>query len=122
MSYVQRHTVAVTTAAGGGATGYTPVVTGRIASVIYSKATAGSAYASTADFTITAEDSGLGLWTESNVNASKTVSPTQQTHDQVGATETDPTRAPIFVANERVKIVIAQGGATKLGTFQVVVA
>lgn len=121
MSYVERHSVSVTTATGGGATGYSPPVTGRIANVIYTAAT-GTPFASTADFTITAEGSGLGLWTESNVTASKTVSPTQQAHDQVGATETDPTRVPIWVANERVKIVVAQGGNTKTGTFEVVVA
>lgn len=121
MSYVQRHTVSVTTATGGGATGYTPVVTGRVTNIVYTAPT-GSPYASTADFTITAEGSGIGLWTESNVTASKTVSPTQQAHDQVGAVETDPTRAPIFVANERIKIAIAQGGNTRQGSFQVIVA
>lgn len=121
MSYVERHSVTIETATGGGATGFTPVVKGRVANIIYTAAT-GSPYASTADFTISAEGSGIGLWTESNVTASKTVSPSQPAHDQVGATTADPARHPIFVANERVKIVIAQGGNTKAGTFEVVVA
>lgn len=121
MSYVERHTVEITTATGGGATGYTPVVVGRVASVVYTAAT-GTPFASTADFTITAEGSGIGLWTESNVTASKTVSPTQPAHAQDGTTTADPAREPVFVANERIKIVVAQGGNTKTGTFQVVVA
>ena len=122
MTFVQRHTVTVTTATGGGATGYTPVLNGRIAGIRYTKATAASAYASTADFTITAETSEVGLWTEANVNASKDVVPTQPTHTQAGATSADPARAPVFLANERVKILLAQGGNTKSGTFEVIVA
>jgi hypothetical protein len=124
MSYVERHTVEVTTATGGGGTGYTSVLTGQVANIIYT-ADGTAPYASTADFTITAESSGLGLWTESNVTASKTVAPHQPTHNQSGVVQNtagDVQSAPCFVANERVKIVIAQGGNTKTGSFVVVVA
>lgn len=124
MSYAERHTVTVTTATGGGATGFTPVVTGRIANIVYT-ADGTSPFDSTVDFTITAEQTGIGLWSESNVSASKTVAPSQPAHDQDGAelnTAGDVQKAPVFVANERVKIVIAQGGSENVGSFDVVVA
>lgn len=117
MAYAERHTVAITTAAGGTATAYTPVVTGRVLNIRYIK----DDFADGVDFAITAETSGLNLWTENNVNASKTVSPVQAAHLATGAAST-LTEAPIFVAFERIKIVIAEGGATKSGTFLVVVA
>ena len=40
----------------------------------------------------------------------------------VGGVETDPGVVPIFLANDRVKIVVAQGGNTLVGSFEVVVA
>ena len=121
MSYVERHTVSVTTAADGTATGYTPVVSGRVVDVIYAK----TDFADTADFAITAESTGLNIWTESNVTASKTVSPMQPAHDQAGVlqdTGGDVWETYIFVAQERVKIAIAGGGDTKTGTFTFVIA
>lgn len=125
MAYAERHEVTVTTATGGGATAFTPVVTGRVANIIYTVAATGVSFASTADFAITAERTGLGLWTEDNVTTAKTVSPTQPANTQVGgglATAGDVQRAPIYVANERIQITIAQGGNTKQGIFTVVVA
>lgn len=122
MSYCKRYTVTATTDGSGDATVYTPTVNGRILNVIYTK----TDYADGVDFTITLEDTGIGLWTESNVNASATRSPHQLTHSQVGAeldyaaggskVETD-----IWAADERVKIVVANGGATKVGVFDVIV-
>jgi hypothetical protein len=121
MGYAEAHTVAITTAGGGTATGYTPVVSGRIAAVIYTK----TDFANGVDFTITSEGTGQTIWTESDVNASKTVAPRQASHTTVGVAATyDGTRAalvPVVVANERVKIAIAQGGATKTGSFVVIV-
>lgn len=124
MAYAQRHTVSVTTATGGGAEAHTPVVTGRVANIVYT-ADGSTPFDATADFTITAEETGIGLWTESNVTASKTVAPMQGANDQAGATLNtagDVQSAPIYVANERVKIVIAQGGNTRSGSFDVVIA
>lgn len=119
--YVERHTVSVTTDSSGNATAYSPVITGRILAIIYTKDT----FAAGVDFTITVEATGEGLWTESNVNASKTVYPRVQVSDQVGSGVTyDGTNEiyePIAVAKDRVKIVVAQGGDTKAGSFDVVV-
>jgi hypothetical protein len=121
MAYAERHTQTVTTATGGAATVYTPVITGRIAAIVYTKATAAVAYASTVDFTITSDTSNQTLWSELNVNASKTARPVGVATLPSGASSTI-TESPIYVAQERVKIVLAAGGNTKQGTFTVIVA
>lgn len=123
MSYAERHTVSVTTDASGDATAYSPVITGRIVSIAYAK----TDFADTVDFTITAEATGQGIWTESNVTASKTVAPMQPAYSQAGAallyaSGGTAVTTPIFVASDRVKIVVASGGDTKTGTFTVTVA
>ena len=123
MAYAETHVITITTDASGDGAGYTPVLNGKIINIIYIKPASGH-YDDGVDFAITAEDSGLGLWTESTVNASKTVSPRQPTHTQVGAansTSGDVLLGDIFVTKERVKIVVDDGGNTKTGTFKVIV-
>lgn len=121
--HVERHAVTVTTDGSGDATAYTSAyVTGAILSVQYVK----TDYAAGVDFAITTETTAQGLWTESNVNASATRAPRQATHDTVGAALLyaaggTAQACPVYVAQERVKIVIAQGGASKVGTFYVTV-
>lgn len=122
MSHVERHAVSVTTDASGNATAYSPVLTGKINSITYAK----TDFTDGVDFTITGEATGQTIWTESNVNASKTVAPRQPTHGQDGtaslyAAGGEPVEDKIALANDRVKIVIAQGGNTKSGTFYVIV-
>ena len=123
MSYAEAHTVELTTDASGDAIGYTPVITGKIATIIYVK----DDLADGVDFTITTEKTEQNLWVESNVNSSKTVSPRQATHDTSGvaslyAGSGEPVEDYIIAASERVKIVVAQGGDTKNGTFKIIVA
>jgi len=120
MSYSQRHTVAVTTATSGTTTGYTPVVTGRVAAIAYTKPT-GTPFASTVDFTITTENSAQTVWTQANQNASATKHPVAAASLPSGAAST-LTEVPIYAANERVKIGITNGGAAKTGTFTVLIA
>lgn len=122
MSYVERHAVAVTTAADGSATAYSPVVTGKLSQIRYVK----TDFTDGVDFTITAEATGETLWTESNVNASATRAPRQATHDTVGvaslyAAAGAAVNDKIALANDRVKIVIASGGNAKAGVFHVVI-
>jgi hypothetical protein len=120
MAYAETHTLSITTDALGDATGYTPVLNGKILNIIYTK----TDYAAGVDFAITAENSGLGLWSEANVNASKTVAPKQPTHTQVGVendTAGDVMLTDIYLTNERVKIVVDEGGDKKTGTFKVIV-
>lgn len=121
--YVRRHTVAVTTAADGSATAYTDTeVNGRVLMIQYVK----TDFADGVDFTITGAITGIGLWTDTNINAAETVCPRQPVHDQVGAAllyaagGTAQTDA-VYLAGERVKIIIAAGGNAKSGTFYITV-
>jgi len=119
--YAERHVVSVATVADGSATAYSPVVTGRISTIRYVK----TDYDNGVDFTITAEATGETIWSQQNVNASATVAPRQPTHDTAGvaslyAAGGEPVEVPIALANDRVKIVIAQGGNVKTGTFHIV--
>jgi hypothetical protein len=117
---IKKHTVNITTAADGSAESYSPALSGRLINIIYTK----DDFAAGVDFTITAESSGINLWTESDVNSSKTVAPRQPTHSQAGVeqdTAGDVLLGDIYLAQERVKIVIAQGGNAKSGSFGIIV-
>lgn len=120
--YAERHVVAITVDAAGDGIGYTPVVSGRVWSIRYVK----TDYANGVDFTITAEKSGETIWSEENVNASATRTPRAATHSTAGvaalyAAGGTAVTDYVVLANDRVKIVVAQGGATKSGTFHVVI-
>jgi hypothetical protein len=127
---MKRYVVDITTATGGGATGYTYKAAGRLTGFRYVKnATASVAFASTADFTITDEETGRTLLTVSNVNASTDYDVegsriTTSGGSRTFSTGTAALRAvsgPIPIARSRVKIVVAQGGNTKTGRFHVFV-
>lgn len=121
MSYAQRHTIYVTTAADGTATAYSPVVTGNISQIVYVK----TDFATGVDFTITAESTGETIWTQLNVDASAVVAPRQATHSTAGvaalyAAAGSAVLDKIAIANDRVKFAIASGGDTKTGTFYLI--
>lgn len=120
--YAERHVVELTTDADGAATGYTPAVTGRVLAIHYVK----DDFADGVDFTVTSEATGQSLWAESDVNASASRAPRQPTHGQDGsaslyAAEGEPVEDYLALAQDRVKIVVAQGGDTKSGAFHVVI-
>lgn len=121
MSYIERHTVALTTAADGTATGHSPVLSGKVSTIRYVK----TDFANGVDFTITSEATGETIWTQADVNATVTVAPRQATHTTAGAAALYAAGGvavldKVALANDRVKIVIAQGGDTKVGTFHIV--
>lgn len=123
---MKRYKVTVTTAADGTVTAYTPRLSGEIHQIEYVK-DGSSGYANGVDFTITGEATGVGLWTQSDVNASAVVAPRQSTHSQAGvaslyAAGGTAVQARVALANDRVKIVLAQGGNAKVGVFHVLVA
>lgn len=118
--WAERHIVDITTDGSGAATSYTPEVTGALLTIVYVKDGGANPFANGVDFTITLENTGLNCWTEADVNSSKTVHVRVAAATAAGAAST-LTEVPITVAKERVKIVIAQGGATKVGRFYVVV-
>lgn len=114
MAYPQFASVTATTAADGSATVYTAAIRGRIIAVQYAK----TDFADGVDFTITTETTARNVWVDTDVNASETVVPKELNDGTTGADLTgvyDHVRA----FNERIKIVIAQGGNTKTGTFTV---
>lgn len=124
MSFAQRLTVALTTAADGSATAYSEPVTGLLSQIRYVKPASGG-FDNGSTITITAESTGETLWTEANVNASATRAPRQPTHGTdgtaalfaAGGTAIDDR---IALVGDRVKIVIAAGGNAKNATFYLV--
>lgn len=120
MTYCRLATVAVTTAADGTATAYSNALNGKVNRIAYVKDT----FDNGVDFTITVERTAENLWTESNVNASAVKAPRTPTHDGVGAASLyaaagEPVEDKIVLAEDRVKIAIAQGGNVKAGTFHI---
>ena len=120
--HADRHVVSLTTDAQQAATGYTPVVTGRVLQIHYVK----DDFTNGVDFTITSEATGQTIWTESNVDASAIKAPRRPTHSTDGvaalyATGGTAVNDHVCLAADRVKIAIANGGVGKFGTFHVVI-
>lgn len=122
MSYIQRHVVTIETDSDGDATGYTPVLSGKISAIHYIK----DDYADTVDFVITGEATGETIWSQANRTASVVVAPRQATHSVAGVAATyddvggNAVNDRICLSEDRVKIVIDEGGDTKSGTFHIV--
>lgn len=123
MSFTERFSVTVTTDASGDATAYTDTINhGILSQVRYVK----TDFANGVDFTITSEQTGETIWTQSDVNASATVAPRQATHSTAGVAALyagggSAVLAPIALAKDRIKIVVGSGGDTKTGTFHFLV-
>lgn len=119
--HAERHEVPITTDASGDGTSYTPEVTGRVLGIRYVK----NNYANGVDFTVTLEDTGEAVMVGTDVNASASFYPRVGVTDAAGAAATlDGTRLyrdAVVAVRDRVKIVVAQGGDTKSGTFHVVI-
>ena len=120
---LDRPSVTVTTDGSGDATAYLGdalvdgsmgPTTGRVLSIIYEK----TDFATGVDFTITTDVTGQNVWVETNVDASKTVNPSVETHDTSGVAASS--RDYVMLADERLKIVVANGGSTKTGKFTLV--
>ena len=119
--YAERHDISLTTDGDGDVTAYSPHVTGRVLAVIYTK----TDFANTADITVTAEATGEPIVTLTDITASAVRYPRVGVHDATGAAATlDGTRLYrdcVTLVRDRVKVVVAQGGATKIGTITVVI-
>lgn len=122
---VEKHTIAILTNAGGAFTGYTAVpVTGAV--LQYRYVPDGVAPLDTgADLDVTGEETGVVLVNQDNIGTSAfTKAPRQATHDEAGAASLyaaagEPVEAAAVVAGERLKVVVAAGGNTKLGTLYI---
>lgn len=122
---MRRYTVAVTTAADGTATAFSPRLSGKIHSINYVK-DGSNGYATGVDFTITAEVSGENIWTQANVDASAVKYPRAATHGQDGAAALyaaggTAIQERVALGADRVKIALAQGGNAKVGKFHILV-
>lgn len=120
---IRNYEVTVVTDGSGVATAYSPYLSGYIHAITYVK----TDYADGVDFTITAEKTGEAIWAQSDVNAGITKAPRQPTHTSVGvaalyAAAGTGVNDRIALGRDRVKIVLAQGGATKTGKFIIGVA
>lgn len=119
---IRRFVVPVTTASDGSATAYSPVLNGRVVSLRYVK----TDYADTVDFVVTAERTGETIWSEENVTASATRHPRAATHTTAGAAALYASGGlgvldKIALDQDRVKIVLANGGDTKSGKFHITI-
>lgn len=124
MSFAQRLTVALTTAADGSATAYSDPVTGKVSQIRYVKPASGG-FDDGSTITLTNETTGETIWSEANVNASATRAPRQPTHTTAGVASLYAAAGTgvgdkIALAADRIKIVIASGGNTKTATFYVI--
>jgi len=112
--------VTVTTAADQTAEEYSEVVRGPILAVLYDN----TDFAAGADVTITTEKTGQTVATLTNIGATdRVIYPRAQVHgvDGVGlayeVTNAKVVAEPVWAAEERLKIVVAQGGVTKTAAF-----
>lgn len=121
----RRFTVAVTTDGSGNATVYTPFLSGSITAIHYIK-DGSNGFTNGVDFAITADVTAEGIWTENDVNASKACYPRAPTHSNAGvaalyASGGVAVNDRIRLSRDRVKFAISSGGASKIGTFYVVI-
>jgi len=121
MALTRKFTVTPLTDGSGNATYYSPYVSGRVLAIHYTKID----YAAGVDFTITAEATGETIWTQVDVNATVSVYPRMATHSNAGVASVYAAGGTavndwIRLGRDRIKIVIAQGGAAHTGTFVIV--
>jgi hypothetical protein len=122
---MRRIVIPVTTLADGTATKLSVNFSGKIHSIHYLK-DGTNPFADTVDIAITSDKTGENIWTEANVTASATRYPRAPTHSPAGAAALYAAGGvgvldKIAVANDQLKIVIAQGGNAKTGAFHVLV-
>jgi hypothetical protein len=106
-------------------TSYSPYFSGYIEAIEYVK-DGTTPYTDGVDFTITSEATGETIWTETNVNAAVIKHPRQATHSTAGvaalyAAGGQAVNDHIALGRDRVKVVLAAAGASKLGAFRLTI-
>ena len=119
---IRRFTIPITVNSVGDAEVYSPVIRGKLVSIRYVK----TDFADGVDFVLTGETSGQTIWSEEAVNASATRYPRAPTHSTAGvaalyASGGEAVNDMIALADERIKIVVGDGGDTKTGTLHIVI-
>lgn len=120
MSQGHTCTIVVTTDANGDSTDYTCYIAGHVCQIRYVK----TDFAAGVDVAITNNLTGQNIWTEANVDATKTVAPRQATHGEDGVpleytSNGETVESHITLGDERIKVVVSNGGDTKTGTFYI---
>lgn len=118
----RKNAVTVVSDGSGAATAYSPYFSGYIESIRYVKDGGANPYTNGVDFTMTLESTGESVWTQADVNASTIVRPRAPTYNQSGvaalrAAGGEAVLEKIAAGRDRIKIVLAQAGATKTGSF-----
>lgn len=124
--YLRRYALAVTVDASGDATVYSDgPVNGYIRQVRYVPH-ASTPLDTNADFVLSGETTGVAILTMTNIGTSAFQKvPQQPTQDLTAGAAAlyagggAAVNAPIAMADERLKLVVAQGGNAKVGTFYV---
>lgn len=123
MSFARRLSVTITTNASGDGTGYINVDYGLLSQLRYAKASSGG-YSDGVDIVVTIEGTGEAVLSVSNTNASATWAPRQPTHTTAGVASvyasTDGVLDKIAIADDRIKIVVSNGGDTKVGVYHAI--
>lgn len=123
---IRRFVVSATVDASGDAEVYSPVIRGKIVSIHYVK----TDFEDGVDFVITGETSGQTIWSEEAVNASASRYPRAPTASTAGAAAIyaedtgGAVNDMIALADERIKIVVADGTAElggETGTFHIII-
>lgn len=121
---IRRHVVPVVTEYGGDAEIYSPRISGKLVSIRYVKPGSGN-FEDGVDFALTSEATGATLWAEDDVNASATRHPRAPTHTVAGVAAlyaaSGAVNTKIALGNDRVKIVVTDGGDETTGTFHITV-
>lgn len=119
---LRRFVVPITVDSGGDAEVYTPVLNGHLHSIRYVK----DDFANGVDFIVTVEGTGETVWSEESVNASATRYPRAPTHSTAGVAALYAAGEPgvldrIAISQDRLKIVVADGGTETSGTLHITV-
>lgn len=117
-----RLTVSITTDASGDFTGHTAIANG----VVHAVRFVDTDLDATADITVSCGASGMAILTMTNQAATGTYAPRAASHDTAGAALLyaaggTAVGVPIPVADETVKVVVAQGGNVKTGAVHIYV-
>lgn len=121
---MRRFVVPITVDESGDAEVFSPVLSGKLVSFRYVKAGAGG-FEDGVDFIVTSEATGATLWSEESVNASATRHPRAPTHTTAGAAAlyaaSGAVNSKIALSQDRVKIVVADGGDETTGTLHITI-
>lgn len=124
--FIERLTLTLTVNGSGDATVYSEKpVTGRVLQLRYVP-DATDPLDTGADLTLTGEETGVAVATLTNIGTSAvTKVPRQATHGVTGTAlvyaGSDPVAEPVYLANERIKCVVAQGGVSKTGQLHLLI-